>query len=175
MHYFLIHKYDFDNSDYAQEWTTLSKLLQETGEAGPSTSYLRLEREFLDVVVQFLRTYDHLPLTYRFCYIIDDDLLSAADAAWLQDLLLPLHETVTLVQTGRFEDLSFIERLAVFQLAVRAEVHVAIEDPATGVVLSTVDDGFYWYVALLDDTEPEMLVRSSRLFINYSIDIFDEA
>jgi len=164
-----------EDSDCKQEWTTLSALLQQTGGMGPSAAYLQLEQELLDMVVQFLRIYGDLLLRYRCCYLTDDDLFGVKDQGWLPDVLLPLHGTVTLLQTRRFEELRSIEHRAVIQLAVRGAAHVAIEDPAAGVVLSTVGDGFCWYVAILDDTEIEMVVRSSRPCINDAIDISDAA
>ena len=173
MRHFLIHKYDFAQGDIESEWTSLCDLLRETGQLYPPPFYLQLEREFLDVVVQFLRKYDLLTLQYRFCYLIDDDLIHTEPSGWLQSLILPLEHTVGLVEEKGFQALSYLERLAVFQLAIRGAVNVAIEDDSTGVTLSTVDDGFYWYITLRDCDRPEELVTSPRLFIDESINIFD--
>ena len=43
------------------------------------------------------------------------------------------------------------------------------------MVLSTMDDGFYWFVSLPDEDDPEELLGEAELFIYDSIDIFDPA
>ena len=96
-----------------------------------------------------------------------------ANADQVQHLLLPLADGLSLVGKA-FEQLSHIERLALFQLAVRGTVNVAVESiDQPVVVLSTVDDGFYWFVSLTNQCEPEALVKSAQLYIYESIDIFD--
>ena len=166
-------KYDLDSPSVEDEWTTLSELLEKTGEAAPSAAYLHLEQEFLDVVVRFLRAYDYLPLEYRFCYLTEDELLEGDPPPWLADLMLPLSQGVSLVERGRFDTLSFVERLAVFQLAIRGAVQVAIQSPEGQAVLSTMDEGFYWFATVPDDHDAEALAQSPRLFVYESIDIFD--
>ena len=75
-----------------------------------------------------------------------------------------------------FNELSPVERLALFQLAVRGEIAIVVEsiDEPT-IVFSTADDGFYWFLSLTDDCEPESLVQSDQLYIYESVDIFDPA
>lgn len=170
MRYFFICKYNRNSQDYQNEWTTLDELMKNLHASTPPLNYLRLEREFLDVVVQFLRMWDSKPLRYRFCHLYQDGL----ESSLLDQLIIPFSESVALVQNQRFEDLNFIERLAIFQLAVRGIVVVAIEVPNTEVVFSTVDEGFYWYVALPKDQDVRKLVRSDRLYIYDSINVFSD-
>ena len=175
MHHFLICKYNYDDPAYVDEWTTLSALLRSTGSQFPSQDYLQLEQAFLDIVVQFFKAHADRSFRFRFCYICGDHKVQDPSSGNLQSLLLPLPDGLALIGKP-FERLSPLERLALFQLAVRGVVSIVVEsidDPV--VVLSTVDDGFYWFVSLTEECEPESLVMSDLFYIYESIDIFDPA
>ena len=58
MHYFLLHKYDFDNSGYAQEWPTLSK-------ATPGDRRSRA----IDVVYSVGASFSQRPMSHERCYV----------------------------------------------------------------------------------------------------------
>ena len=175
MQHFLVCKYDYDDLSYVDEWTTLCELLRSTDLYSPSIQYLTLEKEFLYVVVQFFKAYADRSFQFRFCYLIHDVKEIDANAGHLQNLLLPLNDGIALIDK-KLNELSLVERLALFQLAVRGEVVIVVESiDKPSIVLSTVDDGFYWFLSLTNDCDPESLVQSNQLYIYESIDIFDPA
>ena len=126
-------------------------------------------------MVQFFKAYPDRSFQFRFCYLIHDEEDIDANSGHLKNLLLPLHDGLALVEKN-FNELSPVERLALFQLAVRGEIAIVVEsiDEPT-IVFSTADDGFYWFLSLTDDCEPESLVQSDQLYIYENIDIFDPA
>ena len=102
-------------------------------------------------MVQFFKAYPDRSFQFRFCYLIHDEEDIDANAGHLQNLLLPLHDGIALIEK-RFDELSLVERLALFQLAVRGEIAIVVESiDEPRIVFSTADDGFYWFLSLTDD------------------------
>lgn len=163
----------------ALPWSTLGERL---ADEPPKLSelprdYAVREEAFLDVARRFLT---RLGVDRRFAYrfiSVFDDFPAERD---------PTHHPLIYHGLGSDEDirrtlaepsfaaLHLADQLRIFRLAVRDLLAVCIES-ADGVRLSTMDDGFYWFVTLPDDCPPAALALSDDAMIRDSLDIFDPA
>lgn len=160
-------------------WSTLGERLagEPSGLSALPADYVAREEAFLDVARLFLaRIGAQRRLTYRFITVFDefpnrrDDAIHSLvyhDLGSDEDIRRALAEP-------SFAALPADDQLRIFRLAARDLLAVCVESD-DGVRLSTMDDGFYWFVSLPRDCPPTMLVPTSNAVIIDSIDVFDPA
>lgn len=159
-------------------WSTLDELLgppQALG-LGVPEAYLARERAFVDVGRRFLDVVGGgRAFEYRDLNVFDDYPLvldPGRHPAVYEHIDAGIDEIARAL--GRpFCALSPRERALVFQLAARDLLAMSIVAD-DGVTLSTMDDGFYWFVSLPDDVDPAAVAGDEGVIFE-SIDIFDPA
>lgn len=163
----------------ALPWSTLGeRLAGESPELGRLPSdYIAREEAFLGVARCFLTRFgEERRLTYRFITVFDDfpDRRDETVHPLVYHGLGSDEEIRRALAEPSFAALHLDDQLRVFRLAARDLLAVCVESD-DGVRLSTMDDGFYWFVSLPDDCAPTALAPLGEAVILDSLDIFDPA
>jgi hypothetical protein len=172
----MICKYDRSSNEYLNEWTTLSEVVSDSDETIPS-DYLAIESDFLDAAAHVLSLFPSARFEYKYIYAYEDEFPDQLDPTvprlTYEGLTLPIPEAKRVIETSDFNALSKVEQRFLFQLCTRVLIGFCIQDRETGVTLSSMDDGFYWYVAVPDHIADSSLLKSDRLFLYETIDNFE--
>jgi hypothetical protein len=181
MRHYKVCIYDYSDSEYVNHWTTLQELITSIKTEGDFTglpsSYLTIEKDFIEFAINFLLVFksENFKFMYLNIYSVKNTktIDSTMHAEVYEGLVFPLGITKDLTKETLFEDLGFLDKLTMIQLCARCILEFCIESEDTGIRLSSMCDGFYWYVALPDDMDPKLLTTSPNLYIYDWYDIFE--
>ncbi len=173
--------YDYSDSEYINHWTSTQELISSIKNGGHfvclPNSYLTIEKDFVEFAINFLLAFNSEKFKFKFINIYNGKSIKDIDSALhpevYEGLVFPLEITQDISGKTIFENLGFLDILTMIQLCARGILGFCIENEDAEICLSSMDDGFYWYVALPDDVYPKLLTTSANLYIYDWYDIFE--
>lgn len=175
MQYFKICKYDYDNSDYINDWMLGSELL-EVGKNCYPEEYYTVERQFINIASNFFKYFAGAKFDiHHLKFFLEDEYFNSLDekTAAFSELLLDIEPSYLVDR--EFNSLRDIEKVFIYQLSLRDIAQVGVKEIKSGACFSDMSDGFYWFLALPDDVSVEQIVKRQKgIYIYEWYDIWSD-
>lgn len=145
--YFNITKYNYEDSDYLNEWGDIQDFIDNFGSDDISI-YLHVESDFVKLMLKFSKFFENRLAVKIF--FEEKEYFESISINHFKGLILPFDETYFDIQSKSFDALTKKERFFIFQCHMRGLCIVHLIDATTLSFLKPMHDPFYFWVGLDD-------------------------